>query len=65
MENVNNSKVFDGLKDEARSIHETTASLEDSIECAISDVDLHTQMRKLKVSCLVLMLSFLQNYSSS
>ena len=49
LDNVNNSKVFDKLKDECKHLRESTIILEDNIQCAISQVDLQTQMRKLKV----------------
>ena len=49
LENVNNSKVFEELKDESKHLRDIAVGLEDSINSAITDVDLQTQMRKLKV----------------
>ena len=49
LDNVNNSKVFAQLKDDCKHLRERTAVLEDNLQCAISEVDLQTQMRKLKV----------------
>ena len=49
LDNVNNSKVFAQLKDDCKHLRERTVTLEDIIQCAISEVDLQTQMRKLTV----------------
>ena len=49
MESVNNSKTFEKLKDESKHLRDVTANLEDTIHSAITDMDLQSQMRKLKV----------------
>ena len=49
LDNVNNSKVFAQLKDDCKHLRERTAVLEDNLHCVITEVDLQTQMRKLKV----------------
>ena len=49
LENVNNSKVFEKLKDESKHLRDVTTSLEESIQAAVTDVDLQTQIRKLQV----------------
>ena len=49
LESVNNSKVFEQLKDESKHLRDVTANLEDTIHSAITDMDLQSQMRKLKV----------------
>ena len=49
LENVNNSKVFEKLKDESKHLRDVTTSLEESIQSAVTDVDLQTQIRKLQV----------------
>jgi len=48
LENVNNSKVFEKLKDESKHLRDVTTSLEESIQAAVTDVDLQTQIRKLQ-----------------
>ena len=50
LENVNNSKVFESLKDESKHLRDITAGLEETIQAAITDTDLQTQMTKLKVN---------------
>ena len=49
LDNVNNSKVFDQLKGECKHLREKTVVLEDNVQCAISQVDLQTQLSKLTV----------------
>ena len=64
LENVNHSKNFDKLKDESKHLRDATAGLEEAIQAAISDVDLQTQMRNLKVGLIHIIIDYdnLQSY---